>query len=129
MRRTQTQCHGDNSSDPFNLKLLYRYSIWPLALERELKIQPAHPKMLSLRPSLGCQLTSFSRFVKSSLAGLRSQALLSVQRSTHNLGIWISGTFGPLATCSDYQGSASYSHEPLIVVFVEARSTRLLSNA
>ena len=58
-----------------------------------------------------------------------SQALLSVQRSTRNLGIWISGTFGPLATCSDYQGSASYSHEPLIVVSVEARSTRVLSNA
>ena len=53
------------------------------------------------------------------------------RRSTSNLqprylDIWI---LGPLAACPDYQGPASYSHEPLVVVSMEARPTRLLSNA
>ena len=60
---------------------------------------------------------------------MNSFRILSAQRSTFNLDIWISGSFGPLVACPDYQDSASYSHGPLDFVPVEARPTRLLSSA
>ena len=90
---------------------------WPLALEKELK---THLKMISLRPSLGCQWTSFSRFVKS---------FRIYSAWTCNLDIWIFESVGPLAACSDNQGPSNYSHEPIVFVYMEARPTRVLSNA
>ena len=95
------------------------HSIWPLPHKSGLK-KPSLPKMLFLGPSLGCQWTSFSRFVKSFYNSL------NVQCSTCNPDFWICGSFGPLAACPDYQGPASYSYEPLVFVSVEARPTRLL---
>ena len=77
--------------------------------------------MLFSRPSLECLWTLFSRFVKTEGFRIPSHSAF--------LDIWISGSFGPLAASSNYQGPASYSHEPLFVISLEARSTRLLSNA
>ena len=92
-KRFAQLCHNntivdDDRVNVSRLTFFKHVSIWPLPLEREPKNQPSLPKMLSLRPSLVCQWTLFSRFVKF----IKIHSAFNLQLELRYLDIWIPWT-------------------------------------